>query len=165
MIPLWNSWYFFQLYANAFDNGQGYDATRSTASTDPLDRYLLAKTRQYVAESTRQLDDYEVANACDSTQRFLDVLSNWYIRRSRERFWAADGTVDEAAFDTLYTVLETVCRVAAPLLPLTTEEVWRGLTGERSVHLTDWPAVDDLPSDEALVASMDTVRDLSLIHI
>ena len=86
---------------------------------------------------TRQLDDYEIANACDSTRSFLDVLSNWYIRRSRERFWAADGDVDEAAFDTLYTVLETVARCAAPLLPLTTEEIWRGLTGERSVHLTD----------------------------
>ena len=67
------------------------------------------------------------------------MLTNWYIRRSRERFWAADGAVDEDAFDTLYTVLEIVCRVTAPLLPLTTEEVWRGLTGERSVHLTDWP--------------------------
>ena len=109
---------------------------------------------------TRQLDDYEVANACDSTRSFLDVLSNWYIRRSRERFWAADGDVDAAAFDTLYTVLEIVCRVTAPLLPLTTEEVWRGLTGERSVHLTDWPSADDLPADDALVAAMDQVRDV-----
>ena len=91
------------------------------------------------------MDDYGVADACDSTRAFIDVLTNWYIRRSRERFWAADGVVDEAAFDTLYTVLEVVCRVNAPLLPLTTEAVWRGLTGERSVHLTDWPAVDDLP--------------------
>ena len=125
-----------------------------------MDRYLLAKTRQYVADSTRQLDDYEVANACDTTQRFLDVLSNWYIRRSRERFWAADGEVDEAAFDILFTVLETVCRVVAPLLPLTAEEVWRGLTGERSVHLTDWPVADELPEDAELVAAMDQVRDV-----
>jgi isoleucyl-tRNA synthetase len=66
----------------------------------------------------------------------------------------------EAAFDTLFTVLETVCRVSAPLLPLTTEEVWRGLTGERSVHLTDWPSVDDLPEDAELVAAMDQVRDV-----
>ncbi len=159
LIPLWNCWYFFALYANAVHE-HGYDAKRETASDHPMDRYLLAKTRQYVAESTRELDGYEVANACDSTQRFLDVLSNWYIRRSRERFWAADGTVDEAAFDTLYTVLETVCRVAAPLLPLTTEEVWRGLTGERSVHLTDWPSVEALPEDDELVAAMDQVRDV-----
>jgi isoleucyl-tRNA synthetase len=159
LIPLWNCWYFFALYANAVHE-QGYDAKRSTASDHPMDRYLLAKTRQYVEESTRQLDDYEVANACDTTQRFLDVLSNWYIRRSRERFWAADGKVDEAAFDTLFTVLETVCRVAAPLLPLTAEEVWRGLTGERSVHLTDWPVAGALPADAELVAAMDQVRDV-----
>jgi isoleucyl-tRNA synthetase len=156
LIPLWNCWYFFALYANA----AGYDAQRSTASDHPMDRYLLAKTRQYVEDSTRQLDEYEIANACDTTQRFLDVLSNWYIRRSRERFWAADGQVDEAAFDTLFTVLETVCRVVAPLLPLTSEEVWRGLTGERSVHLTDWPDADSLPEDEQLVAAMDQVRDV-----
>jgi isoleucyl-tRNA synthetase len=159
LIPLWNCWYFFGLYANAAGDG-GYDAKRSTASDHPMDRYLLAKTRQYVEESTRQLDGYEVANACDTTQRFLDVLSNWYIRRSRERFWAADGEVDDAAFDTLYTVLETVCRVVAPLLPLTAEEIWRGLTGERSVHLTDWPSADDLPEDAELVAAMDQVRDV-----
>ncbi|MGC4109506.1 MAG: class I tRNA ligase family protein [Nocardioides sp.] len=164
LIPLWNCWYFFALYANAVRDG-GYDAKRSTASDHPMDRYLLAKTRQYVEESTRQLDDYEVANACDTTQRFLDVLSNWYIRRSRERFWAAEGPSSanhdvEAAFDTLYTVLETVCRVTAPLLPLTAEEIWRGLTGERSVHLTDWPSVDDLPEDAELVSAMDQVRDV-----
>jgi isoleucyl-tRNA synthetase len=159
LIPLWNCWYFFTLYANAGQGG-GYDAKRSTASEHPMDRYLLAKTRQFVEESTRQLDNYEVANACDSVRAFLEVLSNWYIRRSRERFWAADGVVDAAAFDTLFTVLETVCRVAAPLLPLTTEEIWRGLTGERSVHLTDWPSADDLPADDALVAAMDQVRDV-----
>ena len=156
LIPLWNCWYFFALYANA----AGYTAQRRTDSADPLDRYLLAKTHQYVADMTRQLDDYEIANACDSTRSFLDVLSNWYIRRSRERFWAADGNVDEAAFDTLYTVLETVARCAAPLLPLTTEEIWRGLTGERSVHLTDYPSADTLPADDALVTAMDQVREV-----
>jgi isoleucyl-tRNA synthetase len=84
------------------------------------------------------------------------VLTNWYIRRSRDRFW---GDAPEA-FDTLYTVLEVVCRVTAPLLPLTTEEVWRGLTGGRSVHLTDWPDAEALPADAALVSAMDVVRDV-----
>ena len=88
LIPLWNSWYFFSLYANA----AGYDAQHSTGSEDPLDRYLLAKLRQYVEAMTAQLDDYEVDNACDSTRAFLDMLTNWYIRRSRERFWATDGS-------------------------------------------------------------------------
>ncbi|GAA1971655.1 isoleucine--tRNA ligase [Nocardioides panacihumi] len=152
MIPLWNSWYFFQLYANA----AGIEASWSTASQDPLDRYVLAKTREYVAAMTEAMDGYHIADACETTQRFLDVLTNWYIRRSRDRFWADD----RGAFDTLYTVLEITCRVVAPLLPLTTEEVWRGLTGGRSVHLTDWPSVDDLPADHALVVAMDTVRDV-----
>ncbi len=156
MIPLWNSWYFFQLYANAFDNGRGHDATRRTDSSDPLDRYLLAKCRQYVEQMTTQMDDYAIADACDSTRVFIDVLTNWYIRRSRDRFWGDDT----GAFDTLYTVLETVCRVTAPLLPLTTEEVWRGLTGGRSVHLADWPLASELPADDGLVAAMDKVREV-----
>jgi isoleucyl-tRNA synthetase len=157
LIPLWNTWYFFALYANAAHGGEGYDASARTTSTHVMDRYVLAKLRQYVADMTRQLDDYEVANACDSTRTFLEVLTNWYVRRSRDRFW---GESTEA-FDTLWTVLETVCRVAAPLLPLTTEEVWRGLTGERSVHLTDWPDAEALPADDALVAAMDEVRDVA----
>jgi isoleucyl-tRNA synthetase len=160
LIPLWNSWYFFALYSNAVNGGDGYSASWSTSSEDPLDRYLLAKCRQYVEAMTQQLDDYEVANACDSTRAFLDVLTNWYIRRSRERFWATGGELDTAAFDTLYTVLEVVCRVTAPLLPLTTEEVWRGLTGGRSVHLEDWPSADSLPDDQALVTAMDQVREV-----
>ena len=156
MIPLWNSWYFFQLYANASRNGQGYDARRRTDSSDPLDRYLLAKCRQYVEQATAEMDDYAIADACETTRTFLDVLTNWYIRRSRDRFWGDNAD----AFDTLYTVLETVCRVTAPLLPLTTEEVWRGLTGGRSVHLADWPLVSELPADDALVAAMDKVREV-----
>jgi len=157
LIPLWNTWYFFALYANAAHDGQGHDAAARQQSDHVMDRYVLAKLRRYVEDMTRQLDNYEVANACDSTRTFLEVLTNWYVRRSRDRFW---GESPEA-FDTLWTVLETVCRVAAPLLPLTTEEVWRGLTGERSVHLTDYPTGDELPADDALVDAMDEVRDVA----
>ncbi|TQJ51410.1 isoleucine--tRNA ligase [Phycicoccus sp. SLBN-51] len=163
LIPLWNSWYFFSLYANAANGGKGYEAKWSTASTDVLDRYLLAKLGEFVEQAQSQLDAYDIAGACDSTRSFLDVLTNWYIRRSRDRFWdtaGADSSVSAAAFDTLYTALEVVCRVAAPLLPLTTEEIWRGLTGGRSVHLTDWPDASDLPADHALVAAMDTAREV-----
>lgn len=155
LIPLWNSWYFFQLYANAAGEG-GYDAERATGSPHPLDAYVLAKCRDFVEEMTTALDGYAVADACDATRSFLDVLTNWYIRRSRERFFGEEPQ----AFDTLFTVLETVCRVTAPLMPLTTEEVWTGLTGGRSVHLTDWPLVDELPADPDLVAAMDQVREV-----
>ncbi|KRC54783.1 MULTISPECIES: isoleucine--tRNA ligase [unclassified Nocardioides] len=152
MIPLWNTWYFFSLYANA----EQYDAAGRTDSTDPLDRYLLAKTRQYVEKLTSELDDYAIADACETTRTFLDVLTNWYVRRSRERFW--EGKPE--AFETLAAVLDVVCRAIAPLLPLTTEEIWRGLTGGRSVHLADWPDVSALPADDSLVAAMDQVREV-----
>ncbi|WP_418059766.1 isoleucine--tRNA ligase [Pimelobacter simplex] len=152
MIPLWNTWYFFALYANA----EQYDATGRTDSTDPLDRYLLAKTRQYVEKLSAEMDAYAIADACETTRTFLDVLTNWYVRRSRERFW--EGKPE--AFETLAAVLDVVCRAVAPLLPLTTEEIWRGLTGGRSVHLADWPDVSALPADDALVAAMDQVREV-----
>ncbi|GAB3677168.1 isoleucine--tRNA ligase [Angustibacter aerolatus] len=157
LIPLWNAWYFFSLYANAFDGGKGYDAQWSTASTDVLDRYLLAKLRGLVTDVGEQLEVTDISAACASVQRFLDVLTNWYVRRSRERFWGED---DRSAFDTLYTTLEVLTRVCAPLLPLTTEEVWRGLTGGRSVHLADWPDAEQLPADDDLVIAMDRAREV-----
>jgi isoleucyl-tRNA synthetase len=92
------------------------------------------------------------------------VLTNWYVRRSRDRFWAGTGTglaPDTRAFDTLYTVLETVTRVTAPLLPLVSERIWKDLTGGRSVHLEDWPEPDDLPADDRLVEVMDRVRQVA----
>ena len=106
---------------------------------------------------TTHLEDLDSPLAAEALRDFADVLTNWYVRRSRDRFW--DGT-DRDAFDTLYTVLETVSRVAAPLLPLMTEEMWRGLTGGRSVHLTDWPDAELFPEDPELVATMDRVREV-----
>src|SRR5699024_11837778 len=89
-------------------------------------------------------------------------LPRWYTRRRRERVWATgeDREDAERACDTLYTALEVLTRVAAPLLPLTTEEVWRGLTGGRSVHLADWPVPEDLPADPDLVMGMDVAREI-----
>jgi isoleucyl-tRNA synthetase len=150
--PLWSAYNFFTLYANA----EGCTATRRTDSTHVLDRYVLAKLHALVADVTAAMDVYDISGACGLVRGFFDALTNWYIRRSRDRFWAGD----RAAFDTLYTVLETVCRVAAPLLPMVTEEIWRGLTGGRSVHLTDWPDANTLPTDDGLVATMDRVRDV-----
>jgi isoleucyl-tRNA synthetase len=123
-------------------------------SDNVLDRYVLAKTHDLVAEVGAALDRYDVSGACGTVRDFLEVLTNWYVRRSRDRFWAGDAD----AVDTLHTVLEVTCRVVAPLLPLTSEEVWRGLTGERSVHLADWPSADALPANAGLVSAMDEVR-------
>lgn len=159
LLPLWNTWYFFSLYANA----TGYEAKRSTASTDVLDRYLLAKTRDLVQAVTDDLEALDSTLAAAKLRDFADVLTNWYVRRSRDRFWEG---VDESgsgteAFDTLYTVLETLTRVAAPLLPLVSERIWKDLTGGRSVHLTDWPQAAEFPADDALVDAMDRIRAIS----
>ncbi|MEV4707104.1 isoleucine--tRNA ligase [Actinoplanes sp. NPDC049316] len=153
LLPLWNVWYFFSLYANA----SGHTATLRTDSTHLLDRYILAKTNELVADVQAKMDDYDISSAAGSVRAYLDALTNWYVRRSRDRFW--DGDAD--AFDTLATVLEALCRVVAPLAPLTAEEVWRGLTGGRSVHLTDWPEASAFPADHELVASMDAIRDVA----
>ena len=150
--PIWNAWYFFSLYANT----DRYRARFRTDATGALDRYVLAKTADLVDRLTKHMDAYDLSGACAAVSSFLDALTNWYIRRSRDRFWRSD--VD--AFDTLYTVLVLLCRVTAPLLPLVSEAIYTGLTDERSVHLTDWPNAADLPSDPGLVAAMDLVRDV-----
>jgi len=163
LLPLWSTWYFFSLYANAC----GYEATWRTDSTDILDRYLLAKTNELVDAVTRDLENLDSTLAAAKIRDFADVLTNWYVRRSRDRFWEGvtpdGGNAD--AFDTLYTVLETVTRVAAPLLPLITERIWKGLTGGRSVHLTDWPSASEFPADASLVSAMDRVREVSSVAL
>jgi isoleucyl-tRNA synthetase len=153
LLPLWNVWYFFSLYANA----AGHDAVIRADSGHLLDRYILAKTGELVSTVQDQMDEYDISGACASVRSYLDALTNWYVRRSRDRFWSGDAD----AFDTLATVLETLCRVVAPLAPLTAEEIWRGLTGERSVHLSDWPSADTFGKNHELVASMDAIRDVA----
>ena len=157
LLPLWNTYYFFSLYANA----AGYEAKISYDSQDVLDRYLLAKTRDLVESVEADMNKYDSYSAAARLRDFADVLTNWYVRRSRDRFW--EGSPE--GFDTLYTVLEIVCRVAAPLLPMVSEEVWRGLTGGRSVHLQNWPDASLLPKAETLVTAMDQVREVSSVAL
>ncbi|WP_435299787.1 isoleucine--tRNA ligase [Timonella sp. A28] len=163
LLPVWSTYYFFTLYAGAANEGDGYVARlvepHEVASLPDLDQYLLARTRTLVADLTAHLDAYDIATACESVREYLDALTNWYVRTQRDRFWEEDHN----AFNTLYTALETLTRVMAPLAPLLTEEVWRGLTGGRSVHLTDWPTLDGeygqiLVENDALVATMEQVR-------
>lgn len=172
MLPVWSSYYFFTLYANAANNGQGYDARELTADEVPglpqMDRYLLARTRRLIAQVSAHMDAFEISDACDEVSDFIDMLTNWYIRNTRDRFW----NEDENAFNTLYTVLEAFMRVLAPLAPMEAETVWRGLTGGDSVHLGDWPYLTDpatsedtplgrvLVEDGDLVAAMDKVREV-----
>ncbi|MSV95718.1 MAG: isoleucine--tRNA ligase, partial [Actinobacteria bacterium] len=152
MLPLWNSWYFLSLYANAesMTGEVRYD------STNVLDRYVFSKLKRLIEDTTISMDQYDIFNACQQVRTFLDVLTNWYIRRSRDRFWKGD----KDAIDTLHTVLQVLTRIAAPLLPLTTEKIYKELTGERSVHLEDWPDASIVPSDDELEKVMDQVRDV-----
>jgi len=162
MLPLWNSWYFFSTYANA---AGGYEASWRTDSTNVLDRYILALTGDLVRDVRRDLEQLDSTTASERLRDFAAALTNWYIRRSRDRFWG-DVTEDPAsreAFDTLFTVLETLCRIAAPMIPLVAERVWQGLTGGRSVHLTDWPDAEAFPAAADIRAAMDAVRELSSV--
>jgi isoleucyl-tRNA synthetase len=171
LLPLWNAWYFFSLYANA-DGRRA--ALGRVSSPSLLDRYILASLSSVVADVTEAMEGYDLSGACSALEGFLDRLTNWYIRRSRDRFWgtsAEEGgeTDTQAAFDTLGTVLEVLCRLAAPLLPLIAEAVWTGLTGGDSVHLAAWPGgpaagageAARLPADPGLVTRMDLVREMS----
>ncbi len=148
LLPLWNAYSFLALYAPA-------KGTWRTDSPDVLDRYILAKLAVLRDELTVAMDCCDISGACEQLRQFTEALTNWYVRRSRQRFW----TEDPDAIDTLHTVLEVTARLAAPLLPMACEVIWRGLTGQRSVHLADWPA-EALPADPALVAAMDQVREV-----
>ena len=160
--PIWNAWYFLSLYGNVDDMA----GRRRAGASGVLDRYMLAKTAALVDDVTAAMDAYDLFGACAAITGFLDAFTNWYIRRSRDRFWRArDGSPEVEgdktdAYDTLATVLATLCEVAAPLLPLIAEAVYRPLTGERSVHLADWPTADALGRDTALVEAMDLVREV-----
>ena len=153
LLPLWNAYSFLALYAPA-------KGTWRTDSPHVLDRYILAKLADLRDTLTAAMDVCDISGACEQLRQFTDALTNWYVRRSRSRFWSEDRD----AIDTLHTVLEVTTRLAAPLLPMACEVIWRGLTGGRSVHLTDWPeAAPDkggVPADPALVAAMDQVRDV-----
>jgi len=163
LLPLWNAWYFFATYANAARPG-GYQARRRTDSTDVLDRYILSLTGRLIRDVANDLEGLDSTTATERLRDFAEALTNWYIRRSRDRFWAGVDATDPRtteAFDTLYTVLEAVCRVAAPLIPLVSERIWRGLTGGRSVHLTDWPDASEFASSDEIRLAMDAVREVS----
>ncbi|SDH02749.1 isoleucine--tRNA ligase [Microbacterium sp. 77mftsu3.1] len=168
LLPLWNAWYFFSTYANAAggQDGAGYEATRRTDSTNVLDRHILALTGDLVRDVAADLEALDSTMAAAKLREFAEALTNWYIRRSRDRFWvgvdAAEPTTTEA-FDTLYTVLETLTRVAAPLIPLVSERIWQGLTGGRSVHLEDWPDADEFAPASDIREAMDTVREVSSV--
>ncbi len=176
--PFWSAYHFFTLYANS----DGLTGSLVTNSENVLDRYILAKLKSTVTKIDESLAAYDSPTACTAASQFFDVLNNWYIRRSRERFWSPEKNADkQAAYNTLYTVLHHMAAALAPLLPLVSESVYRGLKGfgsqvsgsseivqkpdprnlepNISVHLIDFPDVSALSDETELVTDMDRVRD------
>ncbi|MBN2779896.1 MAG: isoleucine--tRNA ligase, partial [Alphaproteobacteria bacterium] len=157
IIPFWNAYHFFTLYANA----DGITAKESWDSEHTLDQYILAKLSETISAVTACMDAYAFDKATAELSKFLEVLNNWYIRRSRSRFWGTGVSKEseQAAFDTLYTVLVSVSKLMAPVVPMLAEYIYQNLTGEESVHLADWdkPVEMARPRRE-LVGLMDVVR-------
>ena len=152
LIPLWNAFYFFTLYANA----ENYRAKEVYTSSHAIDNYILSKLKNMAEVVKSGIETYDVAIACNAISAFIEVLNNWYIRRTRDRFWEGDQT----AFDVLYTVLVNLSKIAAPLLPFVTEHMFKTLTGEESVHLADYPELSAIKFDKDLVEDMDFLQDL-----
>ena len=161
MGTLWNTYAFFVLYAN-IDN---FDATKYTLEYDKLpvmDKWLLSKLNTLIKEVDSNLGNYRIPEAARALQDFVDDMSNWYVRRSRERFWAKGMEQDKInAYMTLYTALVTVSKVAAPMIPFMCEDIYQNLvrnidkTAPESVHLCDFPAADESHIDKELEAYMD----------
>lgn len=169
MGTLWNTYAFFILYAN-IDN---FDPTKYTLEKDKLgvmDRWILSKMNTMVKTVDTELDQYAIPEAARALQEFVDDLSNWYVRRSRERFWAKGMEQDKInAYMTLYTALVTVCKAAAPMIPFMTESIYQNLvcsvdkTAPESVHLCDFPVVDESFVDADLERDMDLVLDIVVL--
>ena len=165
MGTLWNTYAFFVLYAN-IDN---FDASKYTLEYDKLpvmDKWLLSKLNSTVAEVDSNLDQYRIPEAAKALQDFVDEMSNWYVRRSRERFWAKGMQQDKInAYMTLYTALVTICKAAAPMIPFMTEDIYQNLVrsndanAPESIHLCDFPVVNKDHIDKKLEEDMEDVLD------
>ncbi|MGL9689204.1 MAG: class I tRNA ligase family protein [Wolbachia sp.] len=154
--PIWNSYHFFTMYANA--DGIKAEVCKDYQST--IDRYMISKCFEAVEGIQASMNNYDSQEACKILIDFFEVLNNWYIRRSRERFWKSDLDQDKTdAYNVLYKVFYYILRAAAPLLPLITETIWQGLKyQETSVHLADFPQLEKFDSE--LIAKMDLVREI-----
>lgn len=155
---VWNMYDFFTLYASVDGwewDGQCLDP--SSELKNPLDQWIVSRLHQLIQQVDGYLQAYDVPNATKLILPFVDDASNWYVRRSRKRFWKSDNDVDKAtAYRTLHYVLVQLAKVMAPITPFLAEELYRNLTGEESVHLVDWPEVGHV--NELVIQSMDFVR-------
>ena len=159
LIPLWNSYSFYVTYANI----DGISPEKAPENpSNPLDRWILSSAQKLIKNVTEALDAYDLSRAVDPIISFIDELNNWYIRRSRRRFWRSENDNDKnEAYGSLYTVLKILTKVAAPFIPFVTENIYQNLRQENepeSVHLCDYPVYDSSYRDEELEFKMDTVQ-------
>ena len=169
MSTLWNTYAFFVLYAN-IDN---FDATKYTLDYDKLpvmDKWLLSKLNTMVKTVDEDLGSYKIPEAARALQEFVDDMSNWYVRRSRERFWAKGMEQDKInAYMTLYTALVTVAKAAAPMIPFMTEDIYQNLVrsidadAPESIHLCDYPEVNEAWIDKDLEANMEELLEIVVL--
>ena len=159
--PLKNTYSFFQTYAN-IDKIDINECNVEVSNREEIDKWLLSKYNKLVKNVTEAYDQYDLNQVVKLVTNFVsDDLSNWYIRRNRDRFWASElDDSKKAVYQTTYEVLTGLCRLCAPVIPYTTEEIYTKLTGETSVHLADFPKCDDSLIDEKIEEKMDLVRDL-----
>lgn len=154
--PFWNAFNFFTLYANADKIKAIYDLS----SINLMDRYILSKCAITIDIIKKSLDVYDTVTACKAIENFIEILNNWYIRRSRDRFWKSEKDLDKVcAYNTIYSVLSILCKATASLIPMTTEEIYLSIDeNAQSVHLESFPKLD-YPTDTQLVTQMDRVMD------
>jgi len=164
LLPLWNVYAFFVTYAR-LDGWKPEVRSQKSEVRSGLDRWILARLQQVAAEVTEALEEYHAYRATKPVEEFLDDLSNWYVRRSRRRFWKSEADADKrAAYATLYQVLVTLTKLLAPLVPFVTERMYQNLVrsvdrkAPRSVHHCDWPVVNPALLDEALLKEMSAAR-------
>lgn len=151
ILPIWNAYSFFTTYANI----DKWEPKKSVKSTNKLDRWILAALNELIEEETRHMNGYDLQKASNAMYSFVDSLTNWYIRRSRRRFWKSEDDNDKKmAYSTLYKVLTTLCQLIAPFTPFVSEEIYRNLTGEESVHLSDYPKEEKGKADAKLMEEM-----------
>jgi len=162
LLPFWNACSFFASYANI--DGFSPDSAAEPESDNQLDRWILAKLYETEKAIADKMDRYQVNQYVGYIAALIDGLTNWYIRRSRRRFWGSDFSADKkSGYATLYYVLVNTCKLLAPVAPIIAEKLYKELTGETSVHLADWPDIPQKYKDERLLKELDTVQEI--IHL
>ncbi|MBN2087175.1 isoleucine--tRNA ligase [Candidatus Peregrinibacteria bacterium] len=156
ILPIWNSYSFFVTYANI--DGWSPDEKMQNAKSEmrnKLDQWILLELNKLIIQEIEFMGKYDLQKASNAIYSFVDSLTNWYIRRSRRRFWKSEDDDDKnMAYQTLYTVLTKLCQVIAPFMPFVSEEIYRNLTGEESVHLTRYPSPESEGGDSRLMEEM-----------